>query len=377
MLSSLRNFFLALFISLLLFGTIGYFIVKYVNTNITPDITGTTTETSDNNTDTTPDNNLETTTIDNTDIPDGDSTVFSALLVGVDAGESQDNAKSEADTIIMLNINAITKTIMISPLSCDMKVDAKGYTLRLGAVYAEYGINTLLAAVKSYTGLKMDYYCVVNYDTIKSVFDILGDINYNVPMDMYYKPLPYDDAKEKSKPPFDPDDPDNPKNQSKPEIDLKAGQQLIDGEEAIELLRYKGYAAGNEERTSVQIDFIKEFLRQKITLENLSKAQDIYNAIQSSAVNTNIDAKTFNSYTDLIFSLSTAYQTPEVLQYPGDYMEENGVMFYVPRYTDALTLYSAYRKQVVPAAGTTTTAAAAQNTARATNANTDTTGATS
>ena len=122
--------------------------------------------------------------------------------------------------------------------------------------------------------------------------------------------------------------------------------QEINGEQAVQLLRYRNYTAGNEDRTAMQIDFIKEVLRQKITFENLPLAKEIFTALKNTVADTNIDERTFENYTDLLFSLSTEYQFTDILRYPGNFREENGINFYIPNLITALLQYREYRTPI-------------------------------
>ena len=330
MLSSLRNFLLALIISLAVCGTGSYFLVGYVRDTIaggffkppeTSEVPG----------------EEDTPTIE----AEEDYTSFTVLILGIDDGESQrDDTKKEADTIFLVNINSKTKKIMVSPLTCDMRVQTKGYAMRLGAVYSDYGIETLLNVVWSRTKIKPDYYCVFNYESIEALFEIWGEVEYDVPMDMYYMPKLYDEEnflKEQALLP------EEERTEREPEIDLKSGMQEISGEQAVQLLRYKNYSNGNEGRISIQIDFINEVLRQKITFENLKLAKEIFTAAKSGVADTNVDEKTFENYKELIFSLSTDYEIKRV-DYPGDFRNEHGINFYIPNLQEALKIYSEYNE---------------------------------
>jgi hypothetical protein len=121
---------------------------------------------------------------------------------------------------------------MMSYLPREMRVDVRGYMLRLGAVYAEYDADMVIRAVQSYTGVQPHFYCVMDYESIAALIDVLGEVDYTVPEDMYYLPLPYD---------YDEENPDDYEEELEPEIDLKRGRQMLDGEKAVQLLRYRSY----------------------------------------------------------------------------------------------------------------------------------------
>ena len=357
MVSSIRNFFLALVISLLVFGISAYFIVQAVNKNmniINPDPTEPTTGANVAGT-------TEPATDENGKLIKVDETEFNVLILGIDKGNSQTDEKIEADTIILLNLNAKTKTIMISSLPCNLKTEVGGYVLRLGAVYGECDSDKMIETVKAYTGIEADYLCVLDYQSIQKVFDVLGDVEFNIPMNMSYKPIPYyydpstTEADTTEPVTTKPAPTKKPENESTEEttidyenetINLKSGKQMINGEMAVQLLRFADYSNGNSDRIITQIDFIKEFLRQKITFENFDKADEIYTKIKESIVYTNMDEKDFDIYKETIFKISEFTLLPPV-EYPGVPRTENGVQFFLPAnpLSSAINRYMDFRKE--------------------------------
>ena len=329
MLSSLRNFILALFFSLVVFGIGAYFLVGFV-TGFLAFI----------------DPSQEDTTVQNPDdYNNGDdirskasSSHLTVLIVGIDNGESQLNEKREADLIYLININSETQKFLISPIPCETRVNVKNYIFRLGMVMAEYGIDTLVDTVKAYTGVTPDYYCVLEYENIIDMMELFGEVVFDVPMDMFYMPEPY--------PPIEIDEESEEEiEEQEPEIDLKQGKQPIDGEQMIQLFRYKDYSNGNLGRIDTQIEFIKEFIRQKITFEYLRNAKEIYNALKES-VSTNMKEQDFNKYMDLVFSISSPSYEFVLVEYPGHMSLEFGGLYYNPSTTTALRRYkeAGYRK---------------------------------
>jgi len=363
MLSSIRNFFLALIISLALFGVIAYFVVGFVDDSAQGFGSQPTTEPIENGGELTD--------------PDGDASEildtseFTAVIIGIDSGVSQRSEKQEADMIFIVNVNAKTQALMLSPLSRDMKVDVKGYTLRLGAVYAEFDTETLLRAVRSYTGMQADYYCVLDYESIEKVFEILGDVEFDIPEKMFYDPFMHTDEPTTDENYVEPTTvattPKNPEDAEEEtttrdyeRISLASGPQEIDGEMAIKIFKYGKYdskklesgktmmtfneAAGNADRMKTQTDFIKEALKQKLTFENLINAKEIYEEIKEGVVETNMEARDFERYAETIFSLAE-YTIKDVV-YPGIPSIENGVTFFAPDVKSAVGRYRPYRKGI-------------------------------
>jgi anionic cell wall polymer biosynthesis LytR-Cps2A-Psr (LCP) family protein len=233
-----------------------------------------------------------------------------------------------------------------------MKTEVKGYTLRLGAVYAEFDSEILIETVWAYTGLRADYFCVLDYESAIEVFDILGSVRYDVPMDMFFDPLaasleetegddevsgePAEAAREEN---TTEEHEDYGKHES---IDLKAGMQIINGEKALQLLRYRNYANGNFDRMAVQMDFLKEVLSQNMVMRNFMRAGEIYEKVKESVVETNMDARSFENYAETMFMLSEF--TFREIMYPGMIRNELGTLFFVPDVKSAVNRYMEFRK---------------------------------
>ena len=58
-------------------------------------------------------------------------------------------------------------------------------------------------------------------------------------------------------------------------IDLKAGKQLLDGEKAMELVRFrKGYASQDIQRTKVQQEFLRALAKKVLSVSSLAKLKE-------------------------------------------------------------------------------------------------------
>lgn len=106
----------------------------------------------------------------------------------------------------------------------------------------EDGLQTVKQVIEEITGLKIDYMATINVNGFKEVVDIVGGVEFDVPVRMY-KMDPYQN------PPL--------------RIDLQPGLQLLNGEQAQGLVRFRGYRDGDFQRIKVQQEFITA-LFQKI-----------------------------------------------------------------------------------------------------------------
>ena len=108
----------------------------------------------------------------------------------------------------------------------------------------EEGLQTLKQVIEAVTGLTIDYMATINVNGFKEVVDIVGGVEFDVPERMY-KMDPYQN------PPL--------------RIDLKPGLQLLDGEKAQGLVRFRGYKMGDFQRIKVQQSFITALFRKIVS----------------------------------------------------------------------------------------------------------------
>lgn len=170
------------------------------------------------------------------------------LLVGEDA------ESSSTDTIMLLQIDRTSRSINIMSIPRDTKVNSTYTPHKINAAYAangcgEAGMEALMDYTADCVGFRPDGYILVDLDVFVDLVDLFGGVEFDVPLDMYY------------------DDPAQDLH-----IDLSAGLQELNGEQAMELVRFRsGYENADIGRISVQRDFLKEAIDQWATPRNVLK----------------------------------------------------------------------------------------------------------
>jgi polyisoprenyl-teichoic acid--peptidoglycan teichoic acid transferase len=122
---------------------------------------------------------------------------------------------------------------------------------KINDMYFYQGAEGLERSVEEITGLPIDYYAIINIDIFKDLVDALGGVEINVPYDMYY-----------------------PDAAAGLLIDLKAGPQILDGEQAAGFVRFRHTARGDYDR----IDNIKALafaMLGKLKAMNVSAASKV------------------------------------------------------------------------------------------------------
>ena len=190
---------------------------------------------------------------------------INVLVLGV----SEDIDTKLTDTIILCSYNPQNQSASMLSIPRDTFVGKNQNTAKgsdkINSLYSK-NVNKTVDAVEKITDVKIDYYVVVKTSSLIKIVDILGSVDFDVPIDMDY------------------DDPTQDLH-----IHLSKGMQKIDGEKAEQLLRFRHnndgssypseYGDNDYGRMKTQREFMQETLKQTLTLKNAKNAKKIINTI--------------------------------------------------------------------------------------------------
>ena len=237
---------------------------------------------------------------------------INVLLLGI----SEDLNSKLTDTIMVCSYNPKTHRASILSIPRDTYVGKNKNSVKandkLNTVYSKSGIDTCMEKVEQITGIELDYYAVVNTKALIKIVDIIGGVNFDVPIKMDY------------------DDPTQNLH-----IHLNKGMQKIDGEKAEQLLRFRHnnngstysqeYGDNDYGRMKTQREFIKETMKQTLQLKNITKAKKIISAVFEN-VNTNVEEGLIKQYLPYAIEFNTDSILME--QLPGESTKYNDVWVY-------------------------------------------------
>ena len=231
---------------------------------------------------------------------------FKVLLLGIST--DQENVEL-TDTIMVASYNPNTQKATLLSIPRDTytgKNTAKATAYeKMNALYSRKSdAQTTLDAVNEITGLDIKYYVVVKTEALIKLVDVIGGVTFNVPIDM-----DYDDKSQDL------------------HIHLEAGEQLLDGDKAEQLVRFRHnnngtsypeeYGDNDIGRMRTQREFIMQVLKQTLKPENVFKIGQIMDVAKEDVI-TNIDfdaAKDYIPYavefnTDNLLTASLPGTTP-------------------------------------------------------------------
>ena len=190
---------------------------------------------------------------DNLERISGRSTV---LLCGTD----EDGMRT--DTILLLTLDRNEGSIRLLSIPRDTYAPAY-YVPKINSAYGavgggEKGMEQLMEQVKNVVGFMPDGYALVNLSAFVEAVDLLGGLDFDVPMDMDY------------------DDPDQNLF-----IHLKAGEQHLTGEQLMWVVRFRsGYANADIGRTEVQRAVMKTAMKQWLRPKTLAALPGLWRIYQ-------------------------------------------------------------------------------------------------
>lgn len=210
------------------------------------------------------------------------------LLMGV----STDNGGKLTDTIIVGTYDPKTQKASLLSIPRDTFVGKNAQTGtgmdKINALYQK-GPEKTLEKVNEITGLNIKYYMVIDNQALIKLVDVIGGVDFYVPIDMVY------------------DDPTQDLH-----INLKEGQQKLNGDKAEQLLRYRHgnldkktgkylgtypeeYGGNDYGRMRTQREFMIETVKQTVKAKNILKIKEIVD-IAYEYVETNLSVSVIKDY---------------------------------------------------------------------------------
>lgn len=209
------------------------------------------------------------------DAPEGFPGRLNVLLLGIDAREGETMARS--DTIILASVDQESKQVALLSIPRDTRVSIPGYGMdKINSASVYGGPELALRTVSQLLGTQVKYYVMVNFSGFKDIVDALGGITYEVEQNMYH----WDENKELV-------------------INLKRGEQRLDGNKALQYVRYRDYPMGDIDRTKYQQKFLMALGKEMLQPSTIPKLPRLVTEI-------NRYVKTNLSVTDMVKFASAA-----------------------------------------------------------------------
>jgi len=188
------------------------------------------------------------------------------LLMGVDANGMKNYSGIRTDTMMLFKVNFETGQINLLSIPRDtrvlMTVKEKQKEDKINHAHSFGGTTLTMRTLRDFLNLDLDYYVKVDYKAVQVIVDAMDGVDINVPRNMKY---------------------DDPTAVPPLHINIEKGQQILDGKNAHDFLRWRhnndmtlGYAQGDIGRIEAQQMFMKELIKQSLKLKNIPKLVETY-----------------------------------------------------------------------------------------------------
>jgi LCP family protein required for cell wall assembly len=166
------------------------------------------------------------------------------LLLGTD---TEIGHKSRTDTIILASIDTRQKNLSILSIPRDTRVNIPGYgDNRINAANLLGGVELVKKTLSELLKVPIDYYVLTNFEGFVGIIDILGGVEIDVEQNM--KCRVYDGV-----------------------INLEKGLQRLDGEKALQYVRFRYDKLGDISRTQRQQKFLVALAKEMMQTKNVVK----------------------------------------------------------------------------------------------------------
>ncbi|MEI8217387.1 MAG: LCP family protein [Eubacteriales bacterium] len=251
-----------------------------------------------------------------------DSQRVNILLMGTNGNLS--------DTIILASYDMKNQKVDLISIPRDTYFERAGHDSPAARkINSAYGSGKALGSATAVSqvllGMPINYYAVVDYKGVANIVDSLGGVSVNVPFHLVYND-PYAD------PPL--------------HIDIPEGQQVLNGEKAVQFIRYRhGYAEGDIGRVKAQQEFMKSAFAQALSYKLPSVAATVVQNIDSD-ITLGMATKIAGKAIGLSQSSITTYLLPGYAE------TRNGASYWISDPTKIAEMLTSIYMPPAPAEGT-------------------------
>ncbi len=214
-----------------------------------------------------------------------------------------------SDSMLVIRLDPQKEKLSVLSVPRDTKVNLEGYGDRKINHANEYGGPALAASTVSELlgGVPIDRYVRVNVQGVEKLIDALGGVNMFVPKDMKYNDF-----------------------SQHLYINLKKGQQHLDGEKAVQFLRYRYDGLGDISRVQRQQLLMRAVTEQALRPATVIKVPKILDIIKSH-IDTNLTVKELMALSN--FAANTDRSDVQMVMLPGDFNNpEERVSYWLPNH---------------------------------------------
>lgn len=243
----------------------------------------------------------------------GKNIKMNVAVFGVDADETR------TDVMFVVHYDSAQESLSLVSVPRDTRVNvcdevedllggSYGVT-KINAVHAfggkENGPEAAMLQLEDLLGIKIDHYVKINFEALVEIVDAVGGVEVDVPQDMHWDMSDTGDIT----------------------INLKKGLQTLDGNKALQLVRFRRYADGDVGRIQVQQLFLRALAEKVLSTESIVKNLGDYIEVMYKYVKTDISLSDALKYANYITKIDMDKLSMETLPGAGQYV--GGVSYFI------------------------------------------------
>jgi len=217
-----------------------------------------------------------------------------------------------SDSMLLLRFDPAAESVSVLSIPRDTRTDVGSVaTNKINETNREGGPALSARAVSELMGgVGIDRYMRINVQGVEKLIDALGGVEVNVPKDMKYQ----DDSQHLY-------------------INLKAGRQRLDGDQALQFLRFRYDDNGDIGRVQRQQMLMRALTQQALNPTTISRLPKILSVIQSH-VDTNLSVEELVALVG--YSAQTDRSNVQMLMLPGQFSsyEDYELSYWLPNYSE-------------------------------------------
>ncbi len=224
-----------------------------------------------------------------------------------------------SDTMLMMRFDPEDERIAVMSIPRDTRTNVGGEVTKINEANRRGGpALSAQAASELMGGLGIDRYIRINVQGVEKLIDALGGVEVNVPKDMKYQ----DDSQHLY-------------------INLKAGTQRLNGDQAMQFLRYRYDDQGDIGRVQRQQMLMSALVEQALNPTTIARLPKILSVIQSH-VDTNLSVEELVALVG--YGAQSNRSDIQMLTLPGDFSsyEDYELSYWIPSYSEIDILAEQY-----------------------------------
>ena len=204
-----------------------------------------------------------------------------------------------ADVMLLIKFDPETKKVIMLSIPRDTRTRVEGFGIKkINSTNVDGGPALTAKTVSNLLeGVAIDRYVRINVLGVSKLINALGGVTVYVPKDMKY----VDESQHLY-------------------INLKAGKQHLDGDQALQLLRFRHDALGDIGRIQRQQMVMRALIEQTLNPNTLARLPDILNTVKEN-IDTNLSVEELVALVG--FGARTNRANMQMLMLPGRFSEQN------------------------------------------------------